>query len=341
MIVLSWGRKVLPFYLFILFLLSCGADSGTFRIKGSFKGFNQGEFYVYSTDGGIRKMDTIQVVNGEFTYQVPLDTTATFVLVFPNFSEIPVFGASGATAKISGDASHLKEIKVEGTEENEQMTTFRLKISQAMPPEVAKEAAEFIKKYPTSLGSVYLLNKNFIQTPQPDYNQAYNLAGIMQKASPNNRNLAELKKKLEGMKDLKDNGKLPKFSAIDIKGKPVSNADLYAKVNIITTWATWNYESMNIQRQLKSLEKEKGVSRLKIVSFCLDASPKECRKNMDKDSITWNNVCDGRMWESPSLVRLGLTKVPDNIITDSHGKILAHSLTNNDIRKKIIELLEK
>ena len=62
---------------------------------------------------------------------------------------------------------------------------------------------------------------------------------------------------------------------------------------------------------------------------------------MDKDSITWNNVCDGRMWESPSLVRLGLTKVPDNIITDSHGKILAHSLTNNDIRKKIIELLEK
>ena len=88
------------------------------------------------------------------------------------------------------------------------------------------------------------------------------------------------------------------------------------------------------------MEKEKGVSQLKIVSVCLDANAKECRKLMDRDSITWSNICDGRMWETPMLTKLGLTKVPDNIITNSQGKIIAHSLSAHEMNKKIEELLK-
>lgn len=334
------SRKALPFYFLTFFLFSCGADNGQFRMEGEFKGFNQGEFYVYSTDGGLRKLDTIAVKGGRFTYQVPIDSTATFVLVFPNFSEIPVLGASGATAKIEGDASHLKEVEVKGTKENEQMTAFRMKVSEMTPPETVREAARFIKEHPGSLASIYLLNKYFITTPTADYKQAFLLMKDIQKAKPDNKKLASLIKQLEGLKSLDNNSTLPKFTSTDIKGKPFSSGDLYAKVNVITTWATWNYESMNIQRQLKRLEKEKGVSQLKIMSICLDASDKECRKIMDRDSIFWCNICDGRMWETPVLIKLGLTKVPDNIVTDSQGKIIAHSLSAYELKKKIEELLK-
>lgn len=324
----------------VFLFLACGADKGTFRMEGEFKGFNQGEFYVYSPDGGLRYLDTIAVKNGKFIYQIPLDTTSTFVLVFPNFSEIPVMGASGATAKIEGDAAHLKEIEVKGTKENELMTGFRLKVSEMTPPETVKEAIRFIKENPKSLTSIYLLNKYFIQTPQQDYQQAHALMKIIQKENPDNTKLAVLTKQLEGLKDFWTNGKLPKFTSTDIKGKPISSGDLYAKLNVITTWATWNYESQNIQRQLKRREKEYGANNLKIVSFCLDANPKECRKFMDRDSITWCNICDERMWETPALTKLGLFKVPDNIITDSQGKIIAHSLSANELNKKIEEYLK-
>ena len=188
---------------------------------------------------------------------------------------------------------------------------------------------------------MYLLNKNFIQTHQPDYQQAYELTDTMLKATPDSRQLKELKKKLDGLKRLKENGKLSSFSCIDVKGKPISSNDLYAKVNVITTWASWNYESMNIQRQLKRMEKDKGASQLKIVSFCLDAGARQCKKQMEHDSITWSNVCDGRMWDSPSLIKLGIYKVPDNIITDSHGKIIARSLPITELRQKIEKLMEK
>ena len=331
--ILLRSRKALPFYLFTFLLLSCGADRGTFQIEGEFKGFNQGEFYVYSTDGGIRQLDTISVKGGKFTYQIPLDTTATFILVFPNFSEIPVMAESGALVKIKGDAAHLKEIKVKGTDENELLTGFRLKVSEMMPPEVIKEANQFIKDHPKSLASRYLLNKYFIQSLTPDYIQAYELAKTMQKEVPDDKKLSRLVKQLEGLKDLKDNSKLPKFTSTDIKGKPISSGDLYAKVNVITTWASWNFESMNIQRQLKQMEKEHGVSKLKIVSFCLDASQKECRKAIDRDSITWCNICDERMWETPALTKLGLFKIPDNIVIDDKGKIIAHSLPLRELKE--------
>jgi hypothetical protein len=337
---LSKGRKVLPFYLFTFLLLSCGVDSGTFRIEGEFKGFNQGEFYVYSPDGAIRHLDTIAVKNGRFNYQIELDTTALFMLVFPNFSELPVFGGSGVKVEIKGDASHLKEIEVKGSKTNEQMTKFRLKTSQMTPPEVLSEATSFINDNPSSDVSIYLLNKLFIQAVEPDYKQASELAAVILKARPNHIKLERLSKQLEGIGQLKEGNKLPKFSAIDIKGKPISSADLYAKVNVITAWASWNYESVNIQRQLKRLEKEYGNSRLKIVSFCIDANVKECRKTIDRDSVTWNTICDGQIWETKGLMQLGLGRVPDNIITDSQGKIIAHSLSGKELQERIEKILK-
>ena len=335
-----YGVKTLAAAFLVLLLASCGADKGTFRIKGEFKGFNQGEFYVYSTDGGIRKLDTIAVKNGQFRYQIPLDTTATFVLVFPNYSEIPVLGASGASVEIKGDASHLKETVVKGTKENELMTSFRLKISDMTPPEATKAAAEFIGENPKSLAAVYLLNKYFIQTEPDDYSKAFELARTLQKAAPDNKKLSELTSKLEGMKNLREKRQLAKFAATDIKGRPISSADLYAKANVITVWATWNFESMNVQRQLRKMEKDNGVSKLKIVSICVDASAKECRKFMDRDSITWSNICDGRMWETPALAKLGLYRVPDNIVTDSKGRIIAHSLPLNKLKEEIEKLMK-
>lgn len=295
---------------------------------------------MYSTDGGIRKLDTIGVKGGRFTYQIPLDSAATFVLVFPNYSEIPVIGVSGAKVEVEGDASHLKEIKVRGTKENDLLTGFRLKVSEMTPPETVREAADFITKHPDALSSTFLLNKYFVQSQTPDYKKALSLAKTIHEARPGNKRIAALVKHLEGLQAIRNGATLPKFTATDIKGRPISSGDLYAPVNVITTWATWNYESQNIQRQLKRREKEKGVNRLRILSICLDANAKECRRLMDRDSITWCNICDERMWDNPILTTLGLSRIPDNIITDSQGRILAHSLPVAELNKKIDELLK-
>lgn len=324
--------------LFTLVVVSCGAPSGTFRLEGNFRNLNQGEFYLYSLDGR-GKMDTIQVQGGQFRYEAAIDEPQTYSLIFPNFSEIPVFAESGASVDINGDASHLKDVNVGGTDENNLMTTFRHDISDKTPPQVLKAAEEFIKKNPTTMSSVYILKKHFIQKSSPDFKKALTLCRLIEKAQPDNRDITELKKQLIGLKTIEVGNQLPSFSAVDIKGVRTSNASLSGEINVVMVWATWNYESDNLMRQLRILKKDYG-SKLGIVTINVDASQRDCRKSMERDSVNWNVICDGRMLDTPVLSQLGINDIPFNILTDSKGKILAINCNQTELKQQIKNTLK-
>lgn len=118
----------------ILTLASCGTDSRHFKLEGRLLNLNQGEFYVYSPDGAMRGLDTIKVQAGRFSYITECDAPKTLVIVFPNYTEQPVFAQPGKSVDIKGDASHLKEMTVKGTKDNELMNKFREQIHSASLP---------------------------------------------------------------------------------------------------------------------------------------------------------------------------------------------------------------
>ena len=181
--------RLISFLLLTLVVVSCGIDSDHFKIEGRLLNLNQGEFYVYSTNGGLDGIDTIKVTGGRFAYEIPCEKAATLILVFPNFSEQPVFARPGKSVEIKADASHLKELTVEGTKDNELMNRFRQQIVSASPPEIVKRAAQFIEDHPASVVSVYLVRKYFITSPTPDYKQALTLIELMMKQQTDNGEL--------------------------------------------------------------------------------------------------------------------------------------------------------
>ena len=219
------------------------------------------------------------------------------------------------------------------------MTAFRLQTSQMTPPEVNKAAAQFIKDHPTSPVSRYIFDRYFIRTQDADYQLAHEMAEVMRLANPEDEGLALLSRQVEGLKINQKGLKIPTFSAKDINGNSVSSADLNAKANIITLWASWNYESMALQNLLNRLKGKYGDD-LKIISVCLDANLKECQRIVGRDSIKWSTVCDGQMWETPILQKTGLTYLPDNIVIDQQGKIIARTLNYQKMTDKLKELLE-
>ena len=145
-------KKLTSLLLLTLVSVPCGTSSDRFKIEGRFLNLNQGELYVYSNDGGISGVDTIKVNGGRFTYETACTRPSVLMLVFPNFSEQPVFAEPGKSVSISADASHLKQMEVKGTKDNELMTQFRERCLQATPPETKKYAEEFISDKPDSRG---------------------------------------------------------------------------------------------------------------------------------------------------------------------------------------------
>jgi len=323
----------------MLFLNSCGVSNGRFRLEGKFLNMNQGEFYVYSPDGAFDGIDTIKVQGGRFTFECPCSDAFTLMVVFPNFSEQPIFAESGKSVDIKADASHLKELTVKGTKDNEIMNSFREAILSVSPPEEKTKAETFIKDNLKSMVSVYLVKKYFIACSEPDYAKAYLLTEQIAKSQPKNGHIQQLLQQLKKMKDIGIGSRLPNFTAYDTNGKLISSTDLSSSpVAVITTWASFNYDSQNLQRNLKSrLRKSNG--KLKLMSICIDASKKDCKRNMERDSISWANICTGDMFEDQTIQKLGLTTIPDNIILQN-GKIVARGLKQSEFDSKLDQLLK-
>ena len=56
--------------------------------------------------------------------------------------------------------------------------------------------------------------------------------------------------------------------------------------------------------------------------------------------MRWSHVCDGRMWESPLVTKLGFSNMPGNLFVDRHGKIVAVDVKNKDIEEKVKSFLK-
>lgn len=323
-------KRIVLFLLLVLILISCGTRSGHFKMEGRFLHMNQGELYVYNPDGGIDGLDTIKIEAGRFAYEIPCSKPATLVIIFPNYSVQPIFAESGGSVEVKADASHLKEMEVKGTDDNELMTKFRKQIANSSPPDELKYAIQFIKDHPESTVSVYLLNRYLIQTETPDYKQAANLLKILLKEQPGNVTLGRLQRQISGLGTLKVGDKLPNFTTKDINGKLINNATLANQTIIISTWAAWSYESLDFQRALNDAVKAGKIAALGI---SVDANPKEVRQALKNDDITFPNVCDGKMLSTPLLKTVGLTTVPDNIVV-RNGKIIERGITANTVRQR-------
>lgn len=354
---------------------SCGTDSRHFRIDGRLLHLNQGEFYVYSPDGTINGLDTIKVQAGRFSYEVACDRPMTLMIVFPNFTEQPVFAQPGKSVDLKGDASHLKEMTVKGTKDNELMNKFREMIRNAAPPEMKKSAQLFVQDHPESRVGAYLVDRYFIHDANPDTKTAVRLVDLMIEKQPENGYLKRQKRQLTASFVATKGADIPNVLGTTVDGKTIGRVQLTkAPVTVVCALATWKYESMSQFRRLAAYAASQQ-GRVAVVGVSIDASPSLVRSQLasqigisdsasglafgpssgsssgsssasasvaaqgsssSRSSSTCYVVCDGKMVESPFFTRLGLTGVPDNIVI-KNGRIAAAHLTDNQLTEFIKE----
>lgn len=259
---------------------SCGTDSRHFRIDGRLLHLNQGEFYVYSPDGTINGLDTIKVQAGRFSYEVACDRPMTLMIVFPNFTEQPVFAQPGKSVDLKGDASHLKEMTVKGTKDNELMNKFREMIHNAAPPEMKKCAQLFVQDHPESRVGAYLVDRYFIHDANPDTKTAVRLVDLMIEKQPDNGYLKRQKRQLTASFVATKGADIPNVLGTTVDGKTIGRVQLTkAPVTVVCALATWKYESMSQFRRLAAYAASQQ-GRVAVVGVSIDASPSLVRSQL-------------------------------------------------------------
>lgn len=316
--------------LLVLFLASCGEDSKHFKIEGHLLQMNQGEFYVYGIENGtVEGIDTIKVAGGRFALEIPCEHNTILSIVFPNFSELPIFAEPGKTVKIEGDASHLKKLEVKGTKTNELMSSFRNQIANASPPETKRYATQFIEDHPESEVGIWLIRKYFIATPTPDIKEAQRLVGLMKDKQKDNDQIIILSRNISDLSKASVGSQLPSFSAQDTNGNTITSASLSTGTAIICVWASWSYNSTDMLRQLKDRLSNVN-SGVKVITIAVDADKKNSIDYAKMNQMSWPIICTGELFETKVLKQLALLSAPDNMVI-KNGKIVARDLPLSEL----------
>jgi len=351
-------KKLTLFIIPLLTLLGCGGSAGQFRLCGDFDHLEQGEFYIYSPDGGLDRLDTLRLREGKFDYTVPLQEKATYHILYPNFSELVIFGESGKVVKVKGDARSLNEVKVSGTDENETYTKYRRESQNLSGKKLDSLTRDYILQYPTMQMSRFLLNKYFIQPEGTDQQMMHELYDSLCRANPSDVFLSNLSNDVRRKNTIKTGSRIPEFSLTTrkvelkkykkkktiirtIESRTVSDTSYKDKPLLLVFWATWRSGSQSGLYRASRLMRE-SENKIQAISYSLDVEDTELKAVERRDSIDYPSICDFKCWNSPLVQQWGIRELPFFILMDKDRKILASGTNwSKDIEPHTKEYVSK
>ncbi len=131
------------------------------------------------------------------------------------------------------------------------------------------------------------------------------------------------------------------FTQNDTLGNAVSLASFKGKYVLIDFWASWcgpcRAENPNLVKAFNNYN-QKGFT---ILGVSLDNPGKE-KAWMDaihKDGLTWTQLSDMKGWNNVVAKQYGIRAIPQNLLLDPTGKIIAKNIRGEELNKTLKELL--
>ena len=279
------------------------------------------------------RLDTLRIQDGSFSYSLPTQETATLHILYPNKSELIVFGTPGADLRIDGDAQNLSEVKVRGSEDNERYTDFRLEANGKSANETREIARGYILAHPTLAMSRHLFTTYFLCDTATSVREVTELYDSLSRACPDDLVLSKLAVHVRAKDRLLVGEPLPDFSLVLKPGhggngeeeRTIQRADYGGKPLLIAFWATWKSGSQNAVYRARRLRREmKGRGKdINLISYSLDIDEKRLRRIEERDSIDYPSYCDFRCLASPLVQQWGIRELPYFVLVAPDGRIAA------------------
>ena len=277
------------------------------------------------------------------------------------------------TTKVSG-ADSLADAKVSGTKvnvDNQAYKAFLKPVNDAYtaldaeyyatPKEKrgSKDFGDYIDKKEDSIGvkekaidSLYILaNPDSYMSlqalrgmggPYPDVSLLQPKFDALAPALRESKAGLTYQKYLNVLKTVAVGAVAPEFAEADTNGKMVSLSSFRGKYVLVDFWASWcgpcRAENPNVVKAYNNY-KDKNFT---ILSVSLDRPGKRDAwvKAIKNDGLAWNHISDLKFWDNDAAVLYGIKAIPQNLLLDPNGKIIARNLRGEDLQHKLNELLK-
>lgn len=195
----------------------------------------------------------------------------------------------------------------------------------------------FIFLHPNSYVSADLIHDNRTSVIEPEeFAPYYDVLSADVLASFTGRKITA---KYEKAKQISI-GKSFDFRQEDAEGNPFQLSSLRGKYVLVDFWASWcvpcRQENPHLLKAHAAL-KDKGFD---IVGVSLDDNKTAWLKAVEMDELPWTQVSDLKGWKNEVALQCGITAIPQNVLLDPQGVIIAKNLRGEDVAEQLAAFIK-
>ena len=360
-------KKILIIFLLLPILtLAQTSRKGGFTINGKLEGFKDGTDIRLIQNGEAVEMTKAKLTGGKFVLKGNVMEPVLCYLMVGSEKPAEIYVENGSIT-VKGKKATPPVFEISGSVSNKEFTDFTKKfipiaqqlnslantINSTMPgpdrnglmnmytaaqENIQKEIDKFVAEKKKSAVAAFVLNATFDFNPDVVIlEKRFNLLDAAV------RNL-EAGKRLEQFIAEKKIGAIGTvaldFTQPDTAGTAVSLSSFRGKYVLVDFWASWCGPCRNENPNVVENYNKFKAKNFAILGVSLDRPGKKDAwvQAINEDNLTWTHVSDLQFWDNAVAKLYHIQGIPQNILVDPEGKIVAKNLRGPALEAKLCEI---